>query len=144
MIGSDRWPESLEVRSKLQAAPGNNFGYHIGVSVGRIKTLFHPGIRGGGFRAETTDEHGYIFSNENMAFEPAAGVTHEMVIKVKKTGTGADFDVVVNGGAGGNPHKKKFSVTNEQLGAYNRIGLERSGRTGGDAVFESLSIRLGR
>ena len=144
MIGSDRWPASLEIRTELQGEAGNNFGWHLGVSVGRVKTLFHPGLRGGAFRAETTDEHLNLFQNEDMSFEPVAGVTHEMIIRVKKTRTGADFHITVNGGKGGDPHEKKFSVSDQQLGDYDRIGLERSGRTGGDALFESLSIRLGR
>ena len=82
-----------------------------------------------------------------MKFEPISDVMHEMIIRVTRTKKGADFDVTITGGKGvkeGKPHKKKFSVTSEQLGDYNRIGLERSGRTGADALFGSISIRLGR
>ncbi|NNM30699.1 MAG: HEAT repeat domain-containing protein [Akkermansiaceae bacterium] len=142
MIGRDRWPDRLEVRVKLGGEEGNNFGWHLGVSVGRVKTLFHPGMARGYFRAETTDGHDYILPNEDMSFVPANGVMHEMIIKVKRTATGADFDVIVNDGKGGKPHRKEFQVTPEQLGDFDRIGLERSGRTGADAVFDSISIRL--
>ena len=142
LIGRERWPDQLEVRAQLAGEEGNNFGWHMGVSVGRVKTLFHPGLRGGGFRAETTDDHDYLFGNENMNFEPVTGVFHEIIIRVKKTKSGAEFDITMKGGNGGE-HKKKFEVTDEQLGEFNRIGLERSGRTGADALFDSLSIRLG-
>ena len=147
MIGRERWPDKLEVRVKLGGEAGNNFGWHMGVSVGNVKTLFHPGLAGGHFRAETTDKHFYLFRNEMMKFEPISDVMHEMIIRVTRTKKGADFDVTITGGKGvkeGKPHKKKFSVTSEQLGDYNRIGLERSGRTGADALFGSISIRLGR
>lgn len=147
MIGRERWPDELEVRVKLGGEAGNNFGWHMGVSVGNVKTLFHPGLAGGHFRAETTDKHFYLFRSEMMKFEPISDVMHEMIIRVNRTKKGADFDVTITGGKGvkeGQPHKKKFSVTSEQLGDYNRIGLERSGRTGADALFEAISIRLGR
>lgn len=142
MIGRDRWPDQLEVRAKVAGEEGNNFGWHLGVSVGRVKTLFHPGQSRGYFRAETTDEHRYLFQNENMSFEPAVNVTHEMIIRVKRTAAGAEFDVTVIDGKGGEPYQKQFEVTHEQLGDFNRIGLERSGRTGGAAQFDSVSIRL--
>ena len=142
MIGRDRWPRELEVSAKLTGEPGNNFGWHMGISVGQVKVLFHPGLPGGGFRAETTDAHQYLFTNETMSFEPVCGVMHEMLIRVTETEAGAEFEVTVKGGNGGVPHRKRFSVSREQLGDYNRIGLERSGRTGGDALFDSVSIRL--
>ncbi len=64
MIGRTEWPRTIEVRAKLGGKAGNNFGWHMGLSVGRVKVLFHPGLGGGGFRAETTDEHDYFFGNE--------------------------------------------------------------------------------
>lgn len=143
MIGRDQWPKAMEIRAKMGGELGNNFGWHMGVSVGRVKVLFHPGLPGGGFRAEATDDHRYFFGNENMRFEPVCGVMHEMLIRVTKTKAGAEFDVTIKGGKGGMPHRKKFSLSREQLGDYDRIGLERSGRTGGDALFDSVSIRLG-
>ncbi len=79
-----------------------------------------------------------------MAFTPATDVIHEMTISVSKTETGADFDVALHDANGDEVHRKKFSVTNEQLGPFNRIGLERSGRTGAAAMFDSVSIRLGK
>jgi len=144
MIGRDRWPDKLEVRARLGAEEGNNYGWHVGVSVGQVKVLFHPGESMGYFRAETTDEHDYIFSNEDLNFSPATGVMHEMILQVEKTQSGATFKVTVNDGKSDKSYQRKFTVSEEQLGDFNRIGLERSGRRGGDAVFESLSVRLGR
>ena len=143
LTGRDRWPDRLEVRARLGGTAGNNFGWHMGVSVGKVKVLFHPGLAGGAFRAETTDEHDYLFGNEAMSFEPVVGVMHQLQIRVTRKGDGAQFEATVTGGGGGKPHQKTFTVTAEQLGDYNRIGLERSGRTGGDALFDSITIRLG-
>ena len=78
-----------------------------------------------------------------MGFTPATGVMHEIVIKVARTGAGADFEVNVVDGKGGKIHRKEFKASAEQHGAFDRIGLERSGRTGADALFDSVAIRLG-
>jgi|GEM_PF-1835250 len=142
MIGRDRWTDELEIRVQLAGEIGNNYGWHIGVSVGRVKVLFHPGESKGYFRAETTDKHEQIIPNRDLSFAPAAGVMHEMILLVKKTNTGAEFEVTVNDGNGGPPYNTRFKVTADQLGDFSRIGLERSGRAGGDAVFDSISIRL--
>ena len=145
MVGRDRWPDKLEIRARLTGEEGNNVGWHMGVSVGRVKVLFHPGYPNGAFRAEATDDHDYIFSNEDMPFTPTTGVMHEITIRVKKTKSGAEFDVTVDeGGDGGGTFNRKFTADAEQLGDYNRLGLERSGREGGGAIFDSVSIRLGR
>jgi HEAT repeat protein len=147
MTGVDRWPDELEVRARLGGEEGNNFGWHVGVSVGQIKVIFHPGVGNGAFRAETTDEHDYIFGNEDLSFAPRTGVMHEMILRVSKTKSGAEFHVTVrdgDGAAGGKPFQRTFVVTDEQLGDYNRIGLERSGRAGAEAVFDAISIRLGK
>lgn len=142
MIGRDRWTDELEVRVKLAGEIGNNYGWHLGVSVGRVKVLFHPGESKGYFRAETTDKHEYIIQNQDLTFAPATGVMHEMVLRVKKMNSGAEFEVTVNDGNGGRAYRTKFKVSEDQLGDFSRIGLERSGRAGGDALFDSISIRL--
>ena len=109
-----------------------------------MKVLFHPGLSGGEFRAETTDEHDYFFNNEDMPFTPANDVIHEMVINVKRVEAGAQFNVAVHDGGSEPVHRHAFQVDEDQLGDYNRIGLERSGRRGANALFDSISIRLGR
>lgn len=144
MIGRDRWPDRLEVTARLAGENGNNYGWHLGISVGRIKTLFHPGVGQGEFRAETTDGHQSIFPNENMGFAVETGVTYEMKIHVTRTDKGADFEITVPDAKSDAVFRRRYHVTSEQLGDFNRIGLERSGRTGADALFDSITIRLGR
>lgn len=144
MIGHGQWPRKLQVRAKLGGKEGNNVGWHVGVSIGRVKVLFHPGFRGGAFRAETTDTHEPLFPNEDLGFTPATGAMHEMRLQVTKTEDGARFQVTVHDGNSNTQFNRTFTATNAQLGPFNRIGLERSGRRGAPATFDSLSIQLGR
>ncbi|MGB1123850.1 MAG: HEAT repeat domain-containing protein [Phycisphaeraceae bacterium] len=142
MIGSDRWSDVVEVSAKLGGEKGGNYGWHMGVSVGKIKVLYHPGESKGYFRVEQTDTHEYITSNEDLTFAPVTGVMQEMVVRVQKTASGAEVDITVRDEDGKRPFNKRLTVTDQQLGEYNRIGLERSGRTGGGALFDLVSIRL--
>jgi hypothetical protein len=70
---------------------------------------------------------------------------HDLTVAVSRGEKACRFEVtVVNGGKGGGTFTKSFEVPNEHLGEFDRIGLERSGRTGGDALFESVTIRPGK
>jgi hypothetical protein len=144
LMGRPTWPDKLEVIVRLAGANGNNFGWHPGVSVGNIKVLFHPGVEGGAFRAETVEDHDYLFNNTDMGFEIQTDTMYDMSIHVTRRLGGADFKVTVREPKTGNQFEKSFEVTDNQLGRYDRIGLERSGRTGGDALFDSLTVQLGR
>ncbi len=142
MIGRDRWPDEIEVIASLGGQEGNSGGWHIGVSVGNVKVLFHPGYSKGSFRAEDRISYAPIIPNEDMNFFMAADVLYEMTLRIKKTDNGAEFNVSIKDAKGDATFKKTFTATQEQLGDYNQIGLERSGKTGGDAIFDSISIRL--
>jgi hypothetical protein len=142
VVGKPKWPDALEVTARLGGTGAASGAWHVGLSVGTVKVLFHPGFAGGAFRAETVDTHKEFFSNENLGFTPAAGIMHELTIKVSRGEKVCRFNVTfVNGGKDGGTFTKSFDVPNEQLGDFDRIGLERSGRTGGDALFESVSIK---
>src|SRR5262245_26385482 len=51
-LGKAQWPDALDVMARLGG--GGEFGgaWHVGVSVGRVKVLFHPAFDGGAFRVE--------------------------------------------------------------------------------------------
>jgi hypothetical protein len=141
-IGKDVWPDALEVTARLGGTAGGGGAWNVGVSVGRVKVLFHPDKRGGAFRAECPYPN-YIFNNEDMPFTPTPDVLSEMTIRVRRTDGGYRFEVTVTDAKGGGSHKKTFEVSEKQMGGYDRVGLERHG-TGGDALFGPLSIRPGR
>jgi hypothetical protein len=145
VIGKPKWPDSLEVAADLGGTDAGSGAWHVGLSVGQVKILFHPDYDGGSFRAETVDTHKPFFANENLGFTPAAGLMHELTVKVSRGEKVCRFEVkVVNGGKDGGTFSKSFEVPNDQLGEFDRIGLERSGREGGDALFGSVSIRPGK
>ena len=143
MTGRATWSKSMKIVVKLGGTAKDNVSWHVGVSVGRVKMLFHLGYDTGAFRVETVDTHEELFSNDDMGFTPATDVMHEMTIQVEKTERGARFAVaVLDGESKKRTYSKKFEVGQKQLGSYDRIGLERSGRRGGDALFDSVSIKL--
>jgi hypothetical protein len=145
VFGKPKWPDALEVTAKLGGTGAASGAWHVGLSVGAVKVLFHPDYDGGAFRAETVDTRTVFSGNENMGFTPAAGVMHELTVKVSRGEKVCRFDVTVaNGGKAGGAFTKSFEVPNDQVGDFDRIGLERSGRTGGDGLFESVAIKPGR
>jgi hypothetical protein len=144
VTGKVLWPDSLEIAVKLGGTDNENIAWHVGVSVGRVKVLFHPNHTGGAFRAETVDTHEYFFGNEDMGFTPAADVMHEMTIRVDRMDRRYRFEVTLVEGKSGGKYRKTFEVSDDQMGRFDRISLERSGRRGGNALFESLSIKPGR
>jgi hypothetical protein len=142
-LGKALWPDPLDIVVKLGGTDNDNVAWHVGVSVGRVKVLFHPNFSSGAFRAEAVDTHECFFNNEEMGFTPAAEVMHEMTIHVVRTDSRYRFEVTVVNGKGGGKHQKVFEVSEKQMGHFDRVGLERSGRRGGNALFESLSIKPG-
>lgn len=66
--------------------------------------------------------------------------------KVERIENGARFDIKIQPQVGtrGTAFRKQFIATNKQLGDFDRIGIERSGRQGGDALFDSVEIQLGQ
>lgn len=143
-LGTDLWPDVLEVSVKLGGTAQEDGAWHVGVSVGRIKVLFHPAYEGGAFRFEDVDKHTEYIGNESMGFTPAADALHPMTVKVRQVGQRFRFDVTVTDAKGGGKFTKSFTATAKQVGNYDRVGLERSGRRGGDALFEALTIRPGK
>src|SRR5204863_87015 len=51
VTGKDAWPDSLKVVARLGGTAGAAGTWYVGVSVGRVKVVFHPDKRGGAFRA---------------------------------------------------------------------------------------------
>ncbi len=117
--------------------------WHVGVSVGNVRLLFHPGLEGGMFRVERVDNHQVILANAQMPFTPAAGMLHEMTINVAQGSDGSvRFAVRLADGSGsGRQFRCNVTARSEDVGLLGRIGLERSGQQGGAALFGALSIR---
>lgn len=143
-LGKPKWPDSLEVTARLGGTANNNDDWNVGVSVGAVKVLFHPAYPGGAFRAETVDAREKFLANQSMGFTPAAGVMHRLTIKVRRAERTCRFEVELADANGGGAYRKTFEVDSKHVGGFDRISLERSGRRGGDALFESVTIKPGK
>lgn len=143
LLGVQTFPQRFQIKANLGGESLDAGAWHVGISAGNIRLLFHPGTEGGQFRAERLDNHQLLMENRLMLFTPAADILHEMIIDVAQGGDGSvRFDaVVVDGAKTGKRFQCSLTVGAKDIGSLGRIGLERSGRTGGAALFGSFSIR---
>lgn len=133
-----------QINVRLGGEQGGTGAYHVGISIGNVRALFHPGLQGGGFRIERVDDHEYLVPNKTMEFEPKAGLMHSMGIGVNPLPNGdVELKIVVSDGAGGKTFKHREILKADVIGKIDKIGLDRSGRTGGDAMFDDLVISFG-
>ena len=142
LTGGRAFPSQFSVSTKMGGGPEGSGAYHVGLSVGRIKVLFHPGYSGGGFRVETTDDHDYLINNSSMGFTPKGNVLYPVKLTVKRQQNGrVEFVAEVRKAPGSEQvYTKRFALDAEVVGPVNRIGLERSGRKGGVGMFENVEI----
>lgn len=153
-FGTPTFPERFTVHALIGGEKENAGGWHVGVSIGNIRLLFHPGYSSGSYRAETVDRYEELFPNQNMPYTPAAGVLHSMTIKVSDERTPMErdgqlfrndqvrFEVAIKN-EDGKVHQHRFDAPRAKVGAITRVGLERSGRPGGAALFGPILILPG-
>jgi hypothetical protein len=143
LLGRERFPKSFEVRAKLGGEAAMAGAWHVAVSVGNVRMLFHPDFLQGSYRVERIDTHAYLHGNENMNFTPAGGVLHEMIVDVTEKSDGTvTLDVrIVDGAQPAREFRRSVQVKAVDIGVISRVALERSGRSGGAGLFGSLTIR---
>lgn len=142
LIGHDHFTEPFDVNAEIGGEAEGSGGYHVGISIGNLRMLFHPAYRGGGFRIERVDNHHYIVTNQTMPFTPLAGVLHNMQVRVtpQKEGRVLLETSITNPNAPKQTYVKKFLADKTDIGPLTQVRIERSGRSGGDALFGSFSI----
>ena len=142
LLGLPAFPSAVRVKTTLGGEAAGEGTWHVGVSVGNVRVLFHPGMNDGAFRVERVDNHQFLTQNESMPFTPGSGLLHRMTIDVQRRPSG-DVQLrvtIVDGGQSGRRFTRNLSLAQSDVGELGRIGLERSGRTGGAALFGSFAI----
>lgn len=117
--------------------------WHVGLAVGKLRILFHPGYSGGAFRVEQTGSRAELIANTNMGFTPAGEALHGMTIDVEQSGDRVEFRVTVtdsNDKTGATKYTRQFTAPRSTAGELDRLALERSGRQGGNALFGFLKV----
>ena len=78
-----------------------------------------------------------------MGFDPPVGKLLRMHLEVKR-GPGDDVNIQAVISDDGAIFRKTAVLTAEEIGKLDHIGLDRSGRTGGDGLFDDLVVHLGQ
>lgn len=143
--GKKTLPDKFRIEASLKGTPGGEGGYHIGISVGKVRALFHPGYSGGGFRFEEVGTEEKFTDNTDMGFTPKSDVFSTMGMDVERL-PDKSVKLTVNITQEGNKihFQKIIKISAEEIGELDSISLDRSGQPGGDAIFDNLVIEMSR
>lgn len=142
IVGKDSFTKSFYVEAQLGGEAKGTGAYHVGISIGNLRVLFHPGYMHGGFRIERVDNNRYLVTNQSMPFTPSADVFHKMRVIVEPQPDNRVLlkAIITNGQNPSEKYLNTFMAEAADIGPLTRVGIERSGRAGGDALFRSLTI----
>ncbi|MFM2170024.1 MAG: hypothetical protein RI957_253 [Verrucomicrobiota bacterium] len=139
--GKATFPDRFRIDVKIGAKDGGEGGYHVGIAVGKVRALFHPGYDGGGFRFQRAHDPGELPSNQDMGFTPKSDSLCDMRVDVRRLAKNrVQLGVEIRG------EQKTFRATQEfdegVIGPLDQISIDRSGRVGGDALFRNLIVQF--
>lgn len=150
VLKSKTWPGEIEFGDRFRVSVilgGEDISsgaWHMGITIGRIRTLFHPGMQGGSFRFERIDNRKHLSGTKGVGFEPLGDSRQRMSIDVTKMLDGdVRLDVLLEKlGEGGRTFQSSITVDAEDIGDLSEVSLDRSGRSGGKAYFRDFMISL--
>jgi len=142
LTGKETFPDTFRVEVKLGGAPGGEGQYHVGLSIGNVRALFHPGYPSGGFRFQQVDSQEKLTDNTPLGFDPERGKLQRMIINVKRIPAGkVELEVVISNGD--KTFTERRIVAESVIGKLDHVSLDRSGRSGGDGLFDDLVVDSG-
>ncbi len=116
--------------------------YHVGITIGKIKALIHPGHLGGAFRCEQINTKKEIIQNCQMGYTPSINQLHHFQLTAKHIeNEKVKLSIIIK-----SKNKKRFEkniiLNKNDIGDFSQISLDRSGKEGGDAFFDNLRIQI--
>jgi hypothetical protein len=139
VTGAAEFPNKFQIEAKIGGCAGGEAAYHVGISVGNVRALFHPGHEDGGFRIERVDNHLFLVPNKGMGFDPPADTLLRMQVKVERLSKSeVKMDVVIINEKDQFRHSAVLRMSD--VGKLDKISIDRSGREGGDAIFDDLLV----
>ncbi len=142
--GRPVFPDRFSVTTTLGGSAGGEGVWHLGVSVGGVRALYHPGYAGGAFRFEQVEGNIPTAPNRSMGFTPSTDKMQRMRVEVQRRTGGRVRLAVVIQEDGGEPFETSSEFDRDTIGPLDAISLDRSGRRGGDARFADLVVELGK
>jgi hypothetical protein len=139
LTGKAEFPDSFRIQTRIGGGEEGMGVYHVGVSIGNVRALFHPGYSGGAFRFEQVSNNMPVVPTTDMGFDPPAGELLPMRVDVKRQAN-RDVEIRVMITRGKDTFRKTHTVKAAIIGKLDRIGLDRSGRSGGDALFDDFVV----
>lgn len=140
--GVDRMPDQFEVSCLMGGEAGGAGAWHAALCIGKVKVLFHPGYRGGGFRFEQVGTLEQFSKNQDMGFTPEFGKLYRMNLVVARFPSGRVGIQATVISPDGKSFESHIHVEAEDVGPLDRISMERSGRIGGNAIFDDFMVKI--
>lgn len=143
-LGEETFGRAFLVSVYLGGEDAGAGAWHLGVTIGKVRALFHPGMRGGSFRFEKIGDHKHLSPNQDIGFIPGDGELQRMLIHVRtlENGNVRLAVILAEGGAGKERFETSIDLDADVIGALDQVSLDRSGRNGGAAIFRDFSVEL--